>query len=143
MIIGSQCNTDTKISGFQMITWEQKVRLKLCVVYKCILWISKSSLMVTNFRNSYQNFAPFCTSNLLSFWFPNDYLWAKSQMCGMPFWHFLLKLLQHNFNIGTYKVTLASEDLWPTAFYILKETNLLRKSVLGIRSITYSRSSMF
>jgi hypothetical protein len=27
------------------------------------------------------------------FWFPDDNLWAKSQMCGMLFWHFLLKLL--------------------------------------------------
>ena len=32
----------------------------------------------------------------------------RSEMCDMPFQHFLLKLLQNNFNIWTYKVTLAS-----------------------------------
>ena len=38
-------------------------------------------------------------------------------MCGMPFQHFLLKLLQDNFNILIDKVTLALGDQWPTAFY--------------------------
>jgi hypothetical protein len=49
------------------------------------------------------------------------YRWyrAKSQMCGMPFRHFWLKLLQNNFNIWPYKVTLASWDLFPTTFYFI------------------------
>jgi hypothetical protein len=71
------------------------------------------------FRKYYQSCAPFCSSNLLNFWFPDDNLWAKSKMCGMSFRHFLLKLLQNNFNIWTYKVTLALEDPWPTAFYFI------------------------
>jgi len=31
----------------------------------------------------------------LNFEFADDNLWAKSQMCGMPFRHLLLKLLQN------------------------------------------------
>ena len=102
--------------GFRMITCERKVGLDVCM---CILWISRSSLIMVIFRKYYQSCAPFCSSNLLNFWFPDDNLWAKSQMCGMSFRHFLLKLLQNNFNIWTYKITLVLEDLWPTAFYYM------------------------
>jgi hypothetical protein len=38
------------------------------------------------FNNSYQSYAPFGTSNLLNFWFPDDSLWTKSWIdasCGM------------------------------------------------------------
>jgi len=28
------------------------------------------------FQQFYQSYAPFCTSNLLNFWFPDDNLWA-------------------------------------------------------------------
>jgi hypothetical protein len=96
--------------GFRMITCEWKVRLKPSVVCKCIiLGVSRSSLIITLFV------LQICY--LLSFWFPNDNLWAKNQMCGIPFQQFLLKLLQNNFNIWTYKVTLTLWDRWPASFY--------------------------
>jgi hypothetical protein len=51
-----------------------KVRLKLGVVCKSILGVSRSSLIMVIFRKYYQNCAPFCSSNLLIFWFPDDNL---------------------------------------------------------------------
>jgi hypothetical protein len=103
-----------------MIICKWKVRLKLGVVCKCIIWISRSNLIMTIFRQSYQSYAPFCSSNFLKFCCPHDNLWTNHQMCGMRFRHFLLKLLQNTFNIWTYKVTLALGDSWPTSFYIFK-----------------------
>jgi hypothetical protein len=92
--------------------------LKLGVVYKCILWISRSNLIITIFRQFYQSYAPFCISNLLNFWYLYDNLWKIRCMVCL-FDTSLLKLLQNNVNIWTYKVTLASGYPWPTAFYLL------------------------
>ena len=56
--------------GFRMITCKRKVGLKLGVVCMCILWISRSSLIMTIVWQFYKCHAPFCTSNLLNIWFP-------------------------------------------------------------------------
>ena len=45
--------------GFQMITCEWKVRLKLGVACKCILWISRSSSIMTIFRQFLLELCPF------------------------------------------------------------------------------------
>jgi hypothetical protein len=60
-----------------MMNCKWKVWLKLGVICMCILWISWSSSIMTIFRQFYQSYAPFCTSNLLNFWFPNDKLWVQ------------------------------------------------------------------
>ena len=80
---------------------------------------------MTILRQFYQSCAPFCISNLLNFWFPDDNLWVNGQMCYLTFRHFLLKILQNNFSIWTYKVTLASGDPWPTTFYFYIVVELL------------------
>ena len=63
-----------------MITCERKVRLKLGVVCTCMLGVSRSTSIITIFDNSYQSDAPFCTSNLLNCWFPDDNMSAKSHL---------------------------------------------------------------
>ena len=80
---------------------------------------------MTILRQFYQSCAPFCISNLLNFWFPDVNLWVNGQMCYMTFRHFLLKILQNNFSIWTYKVTLASGNPWPTTFYFYIVVELL------------------
>jgi len=57
--------------------------LKLGVICKCILGVSRSSSIMTIFDNSYQSYAPFCTLSSLNFWFPDDTMWAKSQIEAM------------------------------------------------------------
>ena len=79
--------------GFRMITCERKVRLKLDVVGLCIVGASRSGSLMTIFRQFLPELCPFLYFEFPNFWFLDDNLWAKSQMCGMPFWHFLLKLL--------------------------------------------------
>jgi hypothetical protein len=69
--------------GFRVITCERKIGLKLGVACMCILWISRSTSIIAIFRQFYHNYAPFCTSNLLNCWFPDDNLWANNQMCGI------------------------------------------------------------
>ena len=83
---------------------------------RCILWISKSSLIMTIFRQFLPNlYAPFCTSNMQNVWFPDDNLWAKIQMCCMPFRHFLLKLFRIYFQYLNLLSNLGVGDL--SAFY--------------------------
>ena len=68
--------------GFWMITCDGKVRLKLGVIHVCIciLWISRSSLIMTIFRQFLQELYLSCTLNLPNFWFTDDNLWMKSQI---------------------------------------------------------------
>ena len=57
--------------------------------------------------NFYESYAPFLYFTFAKFWFLDDNLWAKSQMYGMPFRHFLLKLLQYTRN---YNITLCQQQ---------------------------------
>jgi len=47
------------LNGFQMITCERKVRLKLGVVCMCILWISRSSLKMMILLQLFFQLCPF------------------------------------------------------------------------------------
>ena len=52
------CPSVCVLFGFQMITCECKVRLKLGLVCKCILWISRSSSIMTIFFTIFTRVVP-------------------------------------------------------------------------------------